>query len=152
MKYDDASWHYGGDFPEGQRQETGGVRMALVTKWCFINGWAGELHLNEEVEDTQKVINGTLSATDFFFKYCDGKLTDEDSDEKGNEIASLYLGSDGLYIEDYSGVIQHNIYEATEEEHDFNALMNVMNERLESGIFTLSARLLNEKKPWWKFW
>ena len=152
MKYDDASWHYGGEFPEGHPQENGGVHIALFMKWCFINGWAGELHLNEEAEDTQKVINGTLSATDFFFKYCDGKLTDEDFNEKGNEIASLYLGSDGLYIEDYSGVIQHNIYEATEEEHDFNALMNVMNERLESGIFTLSARLLNEKKPWWKFW
>ena len=108
--------------------------------------------MSEEPEDTKKVIEGTLSATDFLFKYCDGKLTDEDFNEKGNEIASLYMGDDGLYFEDYSGVIQHDIYKATEQEHDFNALMKVMNNRLESGVFTLSARLLNEKTPWWKFW
>jgi hypothetical protein len=39
MKYDDASWHHGGDFPAGQPQEHGGTHIALFLRWCFVKGW-----------------------------------------------------------------------------------------------------------------
>jgi len=44
MKYDDASWHYGGDFPIGSPEEYGGTHIALFMKWCFVKGWAGDIH------------------------------------------------------------------------------------------------------------
>jgi len=150
MKYDDASWHYGNEFPEGTPIEHGGIHIALFMKWAFINGWAGELHLEEEQEDTKRVIDGELSANEFFFKYCDGKLTDEDFNEEGNKIASEYFGDDGLYLDDYCQIIEHELYEGTENDHDFNKLKERMDSRLTSGIFTKTA--LKASKPWWKIW
>jgi len=44
MKYDDASWHYGGDFSIGSPEEYGGTYIALFMKWCFVKGWAGDIH------------------------------------------------------------------------------------------------------------
>ena len=75
MKYDDASWHYGGNFPKDQPQENGGTHVALFLKWCFIKGWAGELHTEEGPEAVASVVSSELPATEFLFKYCDGKFT-----------------------------------------------------------------------------
>ena len=60
MKYDDASWHSGGDFPEGSPQEYGATHIALIMKWCFLKGWAGEIHTGDEASthDFKKVISG----------------------------------------------------------------------------------------------
>ena len=61
MKYDDASWHYGGNFPAGQPDEHGGTHIALFLKWCFSKGWAAELHRDEAPETVARVISGELS-------------------------------------------------------------------------------------------
>ncbi|MDI2590371.1 hypothetical protein POF45_02860 [Pseudomonas sp. 681] len=66
MKYDDARWHYAGDFPADQPQEQGGTHIALFLKWCFVKGWAGDLHIQEEPQDVSNVISGKLSATEFY--------------------------------------------------------------------------------------
>ena len=150
MKYDDASWHSGNKFPETSPDEYGGTHIALFLKWCFIKGWAGELHLEEEAEEVIKVINGELSATDFFFKYCDGKLTDEDFNEEGNKFVELYYGDNGLYLNDYSELFYELMYIKPEEEHDFKLLSNIITQRYESGVITEDQ--LKKSKPWWKFW
>lgn len=150
MKYDDASWHYRGDFPEDSPEEYGGTHIALFLKWCFAQGWAGELHLQEEPEDTQRVIGGQLSATEFFFKYCDGKLTDEDFNAEGNAFAEKYYGDEGLYLADYSKEFGDLMYIASEKEHDFNKFHTMLETRLKSEILTESQA--KSGKPRWKFW
>lgn len=136
MKYDDASWHYGGDFPTGQPQENGGTHIALFLKWCFIKGWAGDLHIEEEPEAVEAVIVGELSGTDFFFKYCDGKLTDEDLDEAGNAFASRYYGDEGLYLEDYAEAFGDVMYVASEDAHDYENFSAMLEARLKSELLT----------------
>lgn len=150
MKYDDASWHYGGDFPADSPEEYGGVHIALFMKWCFAQGWVGDLHGEEEPEDVEKVIYGELSATEFFFKYCDGKLTDEDFNEEGNQFASEYYGDNGLYLNDYANNFGDLMYVAKEETHDFAALSKMIQARRKSGILT-EAQAKNTK-PWWRVW
>ena len=150
MKYDDASWHYGGEFPESSPDEFGGTHIALFLKWCFIKGWAGELHLEEEPSDTQKVICGAMPATEFFFKYCDGKLTDEDFNDEGNAFAEKYYGENGLYLEDYANHFTDLMYETPESEHNFEKYSAVIDSRLRKNILTKDQ--LVREKPWWKFW
>ena len=58
MKYDDARWHFGGEYPKDSPQEFGGTHIGLLLKWCFIKGWAGMLHLEENRQDVEKVIRG----------------------------------------------------------------------------------------------
>ncbi len=136
MKYDDASWHYGGEFPEDSPDEYGGTHIALFLRWCFLRGWAGKLHLDEEPEDTQRVIEGSMSTTDFFFKYCDGKFTDEDLNSEGNRFAEQYYGEKGLYLEDYATHFGDLIYLTPEEEHDFSKFSSMLESRIKSGILT----------------
>ena len=151
MKYDDAGWHDGADgFPESSPSEYGGTHIALFMKWCFIKGWAGEFYRNEHASALQNVISGTLSATDFFFEHCDGKLTDDDFNEEGNKFASLYYGDDGLYLNDYSDLFFDLMYEKPESEHEYSQLSRLIDKRYTSGILT--SEQLKQSKPWWKFW
>ena len=136
MKYDDASWHYGGDFPKDSPQAYAATHIALFLKWCFCKGWAGELHLTEEPEYTQKIIEGLLPATEFFLTQCDGKLTDEDFDEKGNTFASQYYGKNGLYLDDYAENFGDLMYVAPESEHDFELFSSILEARYQSGDLT----------------
>ncbi len=136
MKYDDASWHYGGDFPTDQPKENGGTHIALFLKWCFIKGWSGSLHIEEEPEAVVAVINGDLSATEFFFKYCDGKFTDEDLNEEGCLFAEKYYGDDGIYFLDYAEVFGDQMFVASDEQHDFRRFSEMLDDRLRSGILT----------------
>ena len=97
MKYDDESWHSGGEFPDGSPIEYGATHIALIMKWCFQKGWAGDLHINNVASnnDLQKMIANEMSATDFFMQWCDGKLTDEDFNEQGNVFLKEYYGTEG---------------------------------------------------------
>lgn len=133
MKYDDASWHYGGDFPSDSPQEFGGTHIGLFLRLCFMKGWAGELHTEGEPEAVAAVVQGTMSGTDFLFKYCDGKLTDEDFNDDGNAVAEQYYGKNGHYLNDYAANFAHLMYAAPEADHDFNKYSQMFEVRLASG-------------------
>ena len=136
MKYDDASWHYGGNFPADQPEENGGTHIALFLKWCFIRGWAGDLHTEEEPDAVKAVIAGALPATEFLFKYCDGKFTDEDLNDKGNSFATKYYGDVGLYLDDYAEAFGELMYVSPENAHDFVKFSSMLEARLSSGVLT----------------
>ena len=138
MKYDDASWHYGGDFPEGQPEEHGGTHIALFLKWCFARGWVGSLHMEEEPDAIGAVVSGKMSATDFLFKYCDGKFIDEDLNEVGNCFTARYYGDDGLYLDDYAEVFGDLMYVAPEAAHDYQKFSTMLDDRYATGILSKS--------------
>lgn len=137
MKYDDASWHYGGEFPSESPQELGGTHIGIFLRWCFMKGWAGELHATEEKDDVEAVIRGEMSGTDFLFKYCDGKFTNEDLTDDGNAFASSYY--DSSYLGDYTGLFADEMYVAPESAHDVSKIFKLLDQRLGG-------------RPWWKFW
>ena len=137
MKYDDASWHYGGEFPSESPREYGGTHIGMFLRWCFAKGWAGDLHTEEVNEAVEAVVRGKMSGTDFLFKYCDGKLTDEDLNDAGNQFASSYYESD--YTRDYVELFADEMYVAPESAHDVEKLLKLLDKRLGG-------------KPWWQFW
>jgi hypothetical protein len=137
MKYDDASWHYDGEFPEDSPREYGGTHIVLFLRWCFVRGWAADEILEDASEEVQNVIDGTLSAIEFLFK-CDGKLTDDDLNNEGNAFAEKYYGKHGLYLEDYEKNFGDQMYKASEEEHDFVKFTAMLDARLKSGVLTKS--------------
>ena len=47
MKYDDASWHYSGDFPKDLPNEAGSTHIAMYAAWSALNGLASEYHTDE---------------------------------------------------------------------------------------------------------
>jgi len=146
MKYDDASWHSGGDFPKDSPQEFGGTHIALMLKWCFVKGWAGELHLQENRGDVEKLMRGEKSATEFLFQWCDGKFTDEDLTAEGNAFVGVYYGDGGAYLQDYASTFGEQMYVVDEGGHDFDKFSKMVERRYKSFIGDPSNR------PWWKFW
>jgi len=116
-------------------------------KWCFEKGWAGEIHTEDEASNTelQKVLSGELGATDFIMWWCDGKLTDEDCNEEGNQFLQHYYGREtGLYTPDYANVFDHLMYVQGEEAHDFDKFSSTVEKRY--------REFVGGNKPWWKFW
>jgi len=138
MKYDDASWHYGGTFPEGQPDEHGGTHIGLFLRWCFERGWAGQLHMDDERDDVAQVVRGSMSGTDFLFKYSDGKFIDEDLNYEGNAFAAQYYGDDGLYLDDYAAAFGDLMYIAPESAHDYEKFAAMVQARWAGGILTKS--------------
>ncbi|MGN6118448.1 MAG: DUF7832 domain-containing protein, partial [Rhodanobacter sp.] len=43
MKYDDASWHYGGDFPKDLPDEAGATHTGMFVAWALLSGLAGQI-------------------------------------------------------------------------------------------------------------
>lgn len=139
MKYDDAEWHYGGEFPVDAPIEYGGVHIGLFLKWSFLQGWAGELHLKLNPDAVAQVIAGTMTGTAFLFDYCGGSLTSEDLNVEGNAFAEQYYGKDGAYLVDYASHFPNLMYRSGEEAHDFAAFSQMIENRRESGVLTSDA-------------
>lgn len=158
MKYDDASWHSGGDFPETSPEEFGGTHIALFMKWCFLKGWAADDYVLNNQKDLNDVISDKMTATEFFFKYCDGKLTHEDFNEEGNDFAKSYYVESELYLSDYAKLFSEQMYVVPEGKHDFTKYSEMIEKRYQtfSALGSFSGDVLGEmaanERPWWKFW
>ena len=94
MKYDDASWHYGGEFPEGLEEKAGATHIGMYVAWCLLNGHAGELHAVECSEDLEKLRLREETPGQWFIRNCDEKFTDEDLNESGNRFTLHYYAAD----------------------------------------------------------
>lgn len=106
MKYDDASWHYGGDFPGDLPMEAGATHTGMFVAWALLNGLAGEIHLEDFPKELEHLRMRSMTPGKFFLEICDGKFTDEDLNEDGNAFAAVYFdfGSGG-YLTDYENAL-----------------------------------------------
>lgn len=104
MKYDDASWHYDGDFPSELPTDTGATHIGMFVAWGMLNGLAGELHTDEFPDELDALKSRKISPGQFVINACDGKFTDEEFNDEGNEFALAYYGENvgmGKYVVDY---------------------------------------------------
>jgi hypothetical protein len=129
VKYDDASWHSGGEgLPPSSPREYGAVHIGLFVKWCFLKGWAGTEPLEDFPEEIAKVIAGEMSGTDFIM-LCDGKFTSDDLNDEGNAFAEVYYGPEGQYLADLDRKFGQLIYRAPESAYDFEAFSAMLDAR-----------------------
>ncbi|WP_047336431.1 hypothetical protein [Pseudomonas protegens] len=60
MKYDEASWHYGGDFPADLPASAGAPHIGLFLAWMPIEGFAGEELADDAAQDITLVCSSAL--------------------------------------------------------------------------------------------
>jgi hypothetical protein len=101
--------------------------------------------VKESAADLEKLLRDEMPATEFLFKNCDGKFTDEDLSGEGNAFVAIYYGSDGPYLADYAEAFGDLMYVASEDEHDFKRFTQMVDRRY-------NAQTGGTKKPWWKPW
>ena len=134
MKYDDASWHYGAtNFPKHLPQEAGATHTGMFVAWAFLSGLAGTLHTDDFPDDIPKLQQRIVTPGVFFYEACDGKFTDEDLNEVGNNFAQSYFNFEkGKYIKDYESLLGKNVpdlYCVADTWDNFDLLKPVLDKR-----------------------
>lgn len=94
-KYDDASWHYGGDYPDDLPQENAATHIGMFVAWCIENDFMSEENIEENEEDIQKVKAHKMTGAEFLMKNFDGKFCDSDLSDSGMEFANNYYDFEG---------------------------------------------------------
>ena len=102
MKYDDAAWHAGDEFPRDLPPEAGATHAALFLAWALCADLGGDYHVIDSAEDLERLRARQLTPVQYFLAVCDGQLTDEDFSPEGNGFAIAYYqqGVSG-YLGDY---------------------------------------------------
>jgi hypothetical protein len=105
MKYDDASWHSGGNFPKDLPAKAGATHTGMFVAWALLSGLSGEIHTVDFPADIPALRNRSITPGAFFLASCDGKFTDEDLSDEGNDFAAAYFDlQKGKYIADYEAI------------------------------------------------
>ncbi|MCL2036558.1 MAG: hypothetical protein FWG83_04125 [Oscillospiraceae bacterium] len=139
MKIDNASWHFGGDYPNDLPDKNAYTHIGFFLKWCLLNDFASEELKEISGDDIEKVLQGTMSGADFLEINCDGKFCDDDLTEKGNEFAEDYYSTDDgdfvkkfkSYYEDLAEVFSEpeTIYHVENTEENYALIARRINER-----------------------
>lgn len=134
MKYDDASWHYGGDFPKDLPDEAGATHIGMFVAWALLTGLAGKIHTVEFPEELDALRSRRVTPGQFFLDACDGKFTDEDLTDEGNVFAQQYFDLErGVYIKDYGGLLAKGLpseYHVRDTWSNFDKLRPMLDKRL----------------------
>jgi len=139
MKYDDASWHYGGDFPENLPSGAGATHIGMFVAWAVTSGLAGAIHTEDFPDLLQNLIDRSVMPAAWFISACDEKFTDEDLSAEGNAFATVYYldseprdGSAPDYLADYADVFHEyeDTYRVPDDWASFDRLKPTLDQRL----------------------
>ena len=147
MKYDDASWHYGGKYPEGLAEANAYTHTGIFIAWVLNNGLVGKLHLDEWPDQIELVKQRKKTGAEFLRMNCGGKFTDEDLSTLGNEFAVYYYESN-IYLEDYNNVLvdtKQTLYHVEDTWESYNKIESVIDNQFK-------AWRKKYKKKAWQFW
>lgn len=109
MKYDDAAWHYEGDYPKDLPDTAAATHIGMFLAWMLLNGLASEELLEDADSDIDDVQARRISGPAFVRRVLDEKLTDQEFSEQGNAFTLAYykgLDNDSRSIDDYFQVFE----------------------------------------------
>ena len=135
MKYDDASWHYEGDFPADLPPEAGATHIGMFLAWALLKGFAGEIHIEDFPETLDQLRQRTITPGQFLIQACDEKFTDEDLSDEGNAFAEYYFNSGekwGAYLGDYEATLGLNgrsLYHVADTWENYDRLAPIIQKR-----------------------
>jgi hypothetical protein len=136
VKYDDASWHYGGNFPSELPNEAGATHIGMFVAWCMLNGMAGETILQDFPESLENLKLRRETPGAWFIKASDEKFVDDDLNEEGNAFTQFYYDSEkGNYLTDYAEVFGEgldSLYHVPDTWDSYDKLAPVIQARYEA--------------------
>ena len=103
MKYDDASWHFRGEYPDDLPNENSATHIGMFLTWCLLNNLASKKHIEDNTEGFESLKSKKMTPCQYLIEVCDEKFIDSDLNELGNEFTKFYYESEGYeYYTDYS--------------------------------------------------
>ncbi len=151
MKYDDASWHGGEEFPAGLPPGAGATHAALFFAWAVFADLGSDYHLLDSEQDLERLRTRKLTPGQYFLAVCDGKLTDEDFSPEGNEFALAYY-QQGIagFIGDYQEYLAKGLpseYHVADSWTSYDKLKPVLDRRLANWRRGRNVQLAPEPVP-----
>jgi hypothetical protein len=131
MKYDDASWHSDGNFPEGVPAENSATHVGMFLGWAVLRDLVGDMHrTNEESAfDLERIRNRHFRPRDYVLNWCDGKLTEDDLNEEGNAFAAAYYQES--YLADWAELFPDN-YRVDDSWQNFDRVIAILDWRYDA--------------------
>jgi hypothetical protein len=115
-KYDDASWHYAGNYPKELPKENASTHIGMFLTWCIDNDLISADHIADSNDDIEGVKNRRLTGAQFLINNCDEKFTDLDLNKIGSKFAKDYyslskktkfISNYADYLDDYAKILNH---------------------------------------------
>ncbi|MFD0994437.1 hypothetical protein HNR16_003369 [Pseudoclavibacter chungangensis] len=106
-KYDDASWHYGRDFPKLLPKRAASTHIGMFVAWCLLNGHASDRAVADLGDAIHLLSKRTRAMTPgrFLIRMMDEKFLGSDLTDEGNAFTHAYYEGDDdslPYIDDYT--------------------------------------------------
>ena len=120
-KYDDASWHYGGDFPEGLPEKNGATHTGMFLNWCVANDLVSEELKEDSYDEIEKLKRREMTGAEFILESMDGKFSEYDLNDMGNAFARDYYVDETDFADKFSSFATDyiNLFDSIAEESDF---------------------------------
>ena len=100
-KYDDASWHYEGDYPADLPPENAATHIGMFVAWCIHHDMMSE-ELLEDAEDEMLAVKAReMTGGAFLRQVCDEKFCDSDLSDGGKQFADAYYEEKGRFSKKY---------------------------------------------------
>jgi len=133
LKYDDASWHSGGKYPEDLSDEAAATHSGMFLAWALLADLGGRLHLDDFTAEYQRLGARQITPGRYFLATCDGKLTDQEFNDEGNRFASEYYDLDsGRYLTDYADTFGDDLpslYHVPDSWSSFDKMKDLLDQR-----------------------
>jgi len=101
-KYDDASWHYGGEYPENLPDENAATHIGMFLTWCINNELISEELVQDSTDEIQSVKIREMTGGQFLIDICDEKFSPHDLNDTGNGFAQAYYNDDTVFGKRFS--------------------------------------------------
>jgi hypothetical protein len=133
LKYDDASWHYGGTFPGDLPQEAGATHIGMYLTWAVLAGLAST-ELSAQITRQLSQLKARAITPGAFVLVREGKFTDADLNDEGNAFTRSYFDLEiGSFLDDYEATLGKNVadlYYVEDTWENFDRLKPVLDRRL----------------------
>jgi hypothetical protein len=136
MKYDDASWHYNGDFPADLPMEAGATHTGTYVAWALFSGLFGEPSDSVFADEFPELEGRTVTPGAFFLSAFDGKFTDDELTKQGKAFTKAYFDVEkGKFLADYEATLGEglpedaSLYYVADSWENFDKLRPVLDRR-----------------------
>ncbi|MGD1319697.1 hypothetical protein [Chryseobacterium sp. 2R14A] len=120
-KYDDASWHYGNEFPEGLPEKNGATHTGMFLNWCIERNFVSEEFKEDAEEEVEKLKKREITGAELIIDSMDGKFSEYDLNDLGNAFAKDYYVDETDFGNRYSSFATDyiNLFDSIAKESDF---------------------------------
>jgi predicted DNA-binding WGR domain protein len=136
--FDNASWHYGGDFPSDLDNHQAYIHTGLYIGWLLREGLFTSVFQKDNKEGISRFLHKDITAPDFYEKYMDGKFMSYELSDQGIAFTIYYFDTDfsrSMYINDLITILCKNIssvYYIKDNWQNFEIMADLINKRYQN--------------------